>query len=160
MKRYLVTSLALALAFGLPGRASAFTETGNKDTVATTVTATLDDATDLLVQVVRQGSAIDALDILGFGNDIGQDDVTNAFVDFCATNMEANPEACEAAVEKSLSMVTSLNPHIGYEKASAIAKEAFKTGKTIRELCKEQNILPAETLDEALDPFRMTEPQA
>ncbi|MCH7988992.1 MAG: aspartate ammonia-lyase, partial [Planctomycetes bacterium] len=65
-----------------------------------------------------------------------------------------------AAVEKSLSMVTSLNPHIGYEKASAIAKEAFKTGKTIRELCREQNVLPEETLNEALDPFRMTEPHA
>ena len=86
--------------------------------------------------------------------------VTNAFVDFCAKDMQANPEACEAAVEKSLSMVTSLNPHIGYEKASAIAKEAFKSGKTIRELCREQNILPEETLNEALDPFRMTEPHA
>ena len=86
--------------------------------------------------------------------------VTNAFVDFCAKDMQANPEVCEAAVEKSLSMVTSLNPYIGYEKASAIAKEAFKTGKTIRELCREQNVLPEETLDEALDPFRMTEPQA
>ena len=52
--------------------------------------------------------------------------------------MEANAEACEASVEKSLSMVTSLNPHIGYEKAAALAKEAFKTGKTIRELCREQ----------------------
>ena len=41
--------------------------------------------------------------------------------------MEANAEACEASVEKSLSMVTSLNPHIGYEKAAALAKEAFKT---------------------------------
>ncbi len=86
--------------------------------------------------------------------------VTNAFVDFCIENMEANEEACNAAVEKSLSMVTSLNPHIGYEKASALAKEAFKSGKTIRELCTEQNILPEETLREALDPFSMTEPQA
>ncbi|HEX4072049.1 MAG TPA: class II fumarate hydratase, partial [Planctomycetaceae bacterium] len=41
---------------------------------------------------------------------------TNAFIDFCAIEMEANKEACEASVEKSLSMVTSLNPHIGYEK--------------------------------------------
>ena len=55
-------------------------------------------------------------------------------------------EACEASVEKSLSMVTSLNPHIGYEKAAALAKEAFKTGKTIRELCREQKILPGATL--------------
>ena len=85
---------------------------------------------------------------------------TDAFVDFCAAEMTANPEVCESAVEKSLSMVTSLNPHIGYEKAAALAKEAFKTGKTIRELCQEQNILPEDVLKEALDPFSMTEPHA
>ena len=66
---------------------------------------------------------------------------------------------CEASVEQSLSMVTSLNPHIGYDKAAALAKKAFKTGRTIRELCKEEGILPEATLNEALDPMRMTEPQ-
>jgi fumarate hydratase class II len=81
-----------------------------------------------------------------------------AFVEFCALEMEANPEACEASIEQSLSMVTSLNPHIGYERAAAIAKEAFKTGKTIREICREQGILPEPTLREALDPMSMTEP--
>ncbi|MDF1746304.1 MAG: class II fumarate hydratase, partial [Gimesia sp.] len=85
---------------------------------------------------------------------------SNEFVKLCCENMEANQEACNAAVENSLSMVTSLNPHIGYEKASALAKEAFKSGKTIRELCTEQKILPEETLREALDPMSMTEPQA
>lgn len=84
---------------------------------------------------------------------------TTAFVDLCAANLEANEEACEASVEKSLSMATSLNPYIGYERAAALAKEAFKTGKTIRELCREQNVLPEDELNEALDPFRMTEPQ-
>jgi fumarate hydratase class II len=83
---------------------------------------------------------------------------SEAFVDFCAVEMEANAEACGAAVENSLAMVTSLNPHIGYERAAALAKEAFKTGKTIRQLCEEQQILPAATLREALDPWRMTEP--
>ena len=83
---------------------------------------------------------------------------TQAFVDFCAVEMEANAQACKAAVEKSLAMVTSLNPYIGYEKAAALAKEAFKTGKTIRQLCEEKQILPAEQLHEALDPWRMTEP--
>jgi len=84
---------------------------------------------------------------------------TDAFVDFCAEDMQANDQACEAAVEKSLSMVTSLNPYIGYEKAASLAKEAFKTGKTIRELCSEQNVLPEDQLNEALDPMRMTEPR-
>ncbi len=83
---------------------------------------------------------------------------TRAFIDFCAIEMEANAEACEASVEDSLAMVTSLNPHIGYEKAAALAKEAFKTGKTIRQLCQEQKILPEAVLNEALDPRRMTEP--
>jgi len=85
---------------------------------------------------------------------------TNAFVDFCAEEMASNITACEGSVEKSLSMVTSLNPFIGYEKAAALAKEAFKSGKTIRELCREQNILPEDQLTAALDPFSMTEPQA
>jgi fumarate hydratase class II len=83
---------------------------------------------------------------------------SNAFVEFCVADMEPNAEVCEASIEKSLSMVTSLNPHIGYEMASKIAKEAFETGKTIRELCLEKELLPEETLNEALDPWRMTEP--
>jgi fumarate hydratase class II len=86
--------------------------------------------------------------------------VSRAFVDFCVSGIEANAEACEAAVEQSLSMITSLNPHIGYEKAAALAKEAFASGKTIRQLCREKGILPEQTLNEALDPWRMTEPQA
>ena len=85
---------------------------------------------------------------------------TEAFVDFCVDGMEANEESCEAAVEQSLSMVTSLNPLIGYEKAASLAKEAFSTGKTIRELCLEQEVLPEATLNEALDPMSMTRPQA
>ncbi|MDP7268602.1 MAG: class II fumarate hydratase [Pirellulales bacterium] len=86
--------------------------------------------------------------------------VTEAFVDFCALDMEANADVCEEAVEKSLSMVTSLNPYIGYEKAAALAKEAMKTGKTIRQLCVEKKVLPENQLDEILNPMRMTEPHA
>jgi len=81
-----------------------------------------------------------------------------AFVDFCIDGMEANEEACEATVEQSLSMCTSLNPLIGYEQAAKLAKEAFATGQTIRQLCQEKEILPEETLVEALDPWSMTEP--
>ena len=85
---------------------------------------------------------------------------TDAFTANCIVNLEPNAEKCESYVEQSLSMCTSLNPHIGYERAAALAKEAFKTGKTIRELCREQDILPDDVLAEALDPMRMTEPQA
>lgn len=84
---------------------------------------------------------------------------TNAFVEFCAADMEANIKICESFVEQSLSMCTSLNPYIGYETAAKLAKEAFKSGKTIRELCIEKEILDEATLNEALDPMRMTEPQ-
>jgi fumarate hydratase class II len=95
---------------------------------------------------------------------------TYAFVDFCALEMEANVEACQAQVEKSLSMVTSLNPLIGYDAAASIAKEAFKSGKTVRDLCldkiragtlrkKEGGAAVAEAeLTAALDPRSMTEP--
>ncbi|MEZ6089654.1 MAG: class II fumarate hydratase [Pirellulaceae bacterium] len=85
---------------------------------------------------------------------------TSAFIEFCMADLEPNPEACEAAVEKSLSMCTSLNPLIGYDMAAKLAKEAFATGKTIRELCREQGVLPEDTLREALDPMSMTEPHA
>jgi fumarate hydratase, class II len=84
---------------------------------------------------------------------------TRAFVDFCAEGLEANVEVCERGVEQSLAMVTSLNPHIGYEKAAKLAKEAFESGKTIRQLCREQGILPEATLKKALEPMSMTEPQ-
>jgi fumarate hydratase class II len=82
-----------------------------------------------------------------------------SFVDFCVAEIEPNSESCEAAVEQSLAMVTSLNPLIGYENAARLAKQAFESGKTIGELCREEGILSEESLNEALDPFRMTEPQ-
>lgn len=84
----------------------------------------------------------------------------DAFIKFCTDGMQANAEACEAAVEQSLSMSTSLNPLIGYERAAEITKQAFKTKKTVRQVCLDEQVLPAEQLSEALDPFRMTEPQA
>lgn len=82
----------------------------------------------------------------------------SAFIEFCMEGLEANPTACEASVEQSLSMVTSLNPYIGYEKAAKLTKEAFASGKTIRELCLEQQILDPSELNKALDPFSMTQP--
>ena len=85
---------------------------------------------------------------------------TGAFTAACLAGMEADAEACEASVEQSLAMATALNPYLGYERAAELAKEAFATGKTIRELCIEKNVLPEEQLNEALDPWRMTRPQA
>lgn len=82
----------------------------------------------------------------------------NAFVDFCIDGLEANEERCGAAVEQSLSMCTSLNPLIGYDKAAKMAKDAFKSGKTIRELAEEQGEIEPAALKDALDPWKMTYP--
>jgi len=82
----------------------------------------------------------------------------NVFADKCLEGLKANREKCAAAVEQSLSIVTGLNPYIGYEKAAALAKEAFKSGKTIRQLCEEKEILPPDQLKEGLDVVRMTKP--
>jgi len=94
-----------------------------------------------------------------------------AFVEFCARDMEANRDGCVAQVERSLAMVTSLNPLIGYDAAAAIAKEAFHGGKTVRELCLEKiragtlkkkgtdATLTEGELNAALDARRMTEPE-
>ena len=84
---------------------------------------------------------------------------TATFFDRCLSGMEANVEACEATIEQSLSLATGLNPYIGYEQAAALAKEAFASGKTIRQLCIEKQLMPEDQLDEALDPWRMTRPE-
>ena len=82
------------------------------------------------------------------------------FNEKCLLLMQADEEKCNGYVEQSLSMATGLNLFVGYEQAAAIAKEAYATGKTVRELCQEKNLLPPEQLDQALDPWRMTKPMA
>ncbi len=84
--------------------------------------------------------------------------LTNAirvFAQRCLANLQVNAEQCNSAIEKSLSMVTGLNPYIGYEMAAKLAKQAFKEGKTIRQLCQELNILPADQLNDGLNPRKM-----
>jgi fumarate hydratase class II len=75
----------------------------------------------------------------------------------CVEGIEANRERCEELVERSLAMVTSLVPKIGYDAAAEIAKESVRTGKTVRELCQEKKVLPEDELREALDPWGQTE---
>jgi fumarate hydratase class II len=75
----------------------------------------------------------------------------------CVRGITADEASCQEKIERSLAMVTGLTPWIGYERAAALAQEAFRTGKTIRQLCEEQQLLPAETLQSALDPQRLTE---
>jgi fumarate hydratase class II len=85
--------------------------------------------------------------------------VSNVFVDKLLRGLEVNADRCRELIEQSLMMVTSLAPKIGYEQAAALAKEAFQSGKTIRQLCRDRNILPEAQLDDALDPWKMTEPR-
>ena len=75
----------------------------------------------------------------------------------CVDGLLANGERNKEMVEGSLAMVTSLVPKIGYDKAAAIAKEAYETGRTIRELAIEKKVLSEEELEQALDPRSMTE---
>ena len=84
--------------------------------------------------------------------------VTEVFRDKCILGITANRERCAELVEYSMAMVTSLAPVIGYDKAAEIAKESAKTGKTVREICREWQILPEPELKKALDPFEMTKP--
>ncbi len=83
---------------------------------------------------------------------------TLAFTRRCLTGMTANVEICNDEVERSPAMATGLNAYIGYEQAAKLVKEAAATGKTIRQLCHEKNILPEDQLEEALDPWKMTRP--
>ncbi len=82
------------------------------------------------------------------------------FADRCVTGIEADVERAEALVEQSLAMCTSLAPVIGYDKAAALAKRAYETGKTVRQIALEEKVLPADKLNSLLDPRAMTEPGA
>ncbi len=76
----------------------------------------------------------------------------------CVSGIEADEARAKELVEQSLAMCTSLAPVIGYDQAAAIAKKAFASGKTVREVALEERVLPEERLNELLDARSMTEP--
>jgi len=78
------------------------------------------------------------------------------FAEKCINGITANEARCKDIIENSLSMCTALAPVIGYERAAAIAKEAYRTGKTVREMSMEEKVLPEAQLNELLDPLKMT----
>ena len=80
------------------------------------------------------------------------------FTDRCVVSLRADEARCADSIEKSLAMCTALAPEIGYDAAARIAKEAYQTGRTVREVARAQKILSEERLAELLDPWRMTEP--
>jgi len=76
----------------------------------------------------------------------------------CIRGIQANKERSNDLIEKSLAMCTALAPEIGYDAAASIAKEAYETGKTVREIAVRKKILPPKRLKEILNPLRMTKP--
>jgi len=72
------------------------------------------------------------------------------FSDKCITGITANREKCASNIEQSLALVTGLVPEIGYEKAAAIAKKAYESGKTVREIARREQVLPEDRLNRIL----------
>ena len=81
------------------------------------------------------------------------------FADRCVAGAEPNVEVCKEYVDRSLMLVTALNPHIGYDNAAKVAKKAFAENKTLRETILEMGLLDEKTLDAALDPMDMISPK-
>jgi aspartate ammonia-lyase len=84
--------------------------------------------------------------------------VFKVFKAYCLEGIEVNIERCRQYVEQSVGIITALNPYLGYEAASRIAREANITGKSVRELCLLYQVLTEEELNIILDPFEMTHP--
>jgi fumarate hydratase class II len=84
--------------------------------------------------------------------------VSANFATKCIDGITANEARCKSLIEQSLAMCTALAPEIGYDAAAKLAKEAYKSGKTVRQVAKEQKVLSEKRLTELLDPWRMTEP--
>lgn len=82
----------------------------------------------------------------------------DVFTRYAVSGMEANVERCREYVEESYGIITALNPHLGYETAAKVVKQAVETGLTIKEICKAHDLLSDKELDTILDPREMTSP--
>jgi len=82
----------------------------------------------------------------------------SVFASRCVAGIIPDKARCGELVERSMSMVTSLSPIIGYDLAAKIAKESAKSGRTIRQICTDEEVLPADQLTDALDPVNMCAP--
>jgi fumarate hydratase class II len=85
-------------------------------------------------------------------------DACHSFTDKCAKGIEPNHEQLEENLDKSLMLVTALNPYIGYDKAAKVAKKAHEEDKTLRESIVELGFMTGEEFDEAVDPAAMVGP--
>ena len=75
----------------------------------------------------------------------------------CVSGIEAKEAVCERNAEMSLSLVTALAPHVGYDEASDIAEAALAEERTIKQVALDRDVLPEAELDRILDPMGMTE---
>jgi aspartate ammonia-lyase len=84
--------------------------------------------------------------------------VLRVFRERCVSGITANVERCRDMVENSVGIVTAINPHVGYEVASSVAKEAIMSGRPVRDIVLEKGVLTREELDLILHPYEMTRP--
>ena len=80
------------------------------------------------------------------------------FCDKLLSGLKANREAIASKNEYSLSLATALAPHIGYDAAADIAKESYRTGRSVREIARERKLMDEKKLESVLDLHRQTEP--
>jgi len=85
-------------------------------------------------------------------------DTSRSFERFCAAGIEPDRARISQNLDRSLMLVTALNPHIGYDNAAKIAKKAHKDGTTLREAAKSLGLVSAEDFDRWVDPEKMTKP--
>lgn len=78
----------------------------------------------------------------------------------CAVGIEPNREKIDYNLHNSLMLVTALNPHIGYENAAKVAKNAHKKNISLKESCLELKLLSAEEFDKYVVPENMIKPKA
>ena len=84
--------------------------------------------------------------------------VARTFADRCVQGIEANELRAKELLEKNLSIATALNPYIGYDEATEVAKEAARAGLSVRDVVEEKGLLKPEEIEKALDVRSMTEP--
>lgn len=87
--------------------------------------------------------------------------MTNVFAVFrehCLSGITANEERMKAYVNNSVGVITAINPHVGYETAASVAREAIVSNRPVREIVLERGVLTNKELDTILNPFEMTHP--
>jgi aspartate ammonia-lyase len=78
--------------------------------------------------------------------------------DNCISGITVNREHCGEIVKNSIGIVTAFVPYLGYEQTAAVAKEALKTGSSVRELILKKKLMSEKEITGILDAYRMTEP--